>query len=78
MLKNGKVLFCRCGCGQETARVVLPPGRKLQSIYFGTVTGHEPIIKDVVDSEWISKRVEAYNIITLSRGLINEKRYNRI
>ncbi len=34
-------MFCRCKCGEETARVKVPPGSKLKSNFFGYVTGHE-------------------------------------
>lgn len=58
-------VFCRCGCGEQTGYLNLPPGRKLKDRLHGVITGHTPPARGIIGPEMQSKMAAAALSINL-------------
>lgn len=70
-------VFCRCGCGEQTGYLNLPPGRRLRDCLLGVITGHTPPARGIIDYEMQSKMAAAALAINLTGKYVADK-YGRI
>lgn len=82
MLKSGEgeYVFCRCGCGEPTARVKLPPGSKLEEKFFGYKLGHKVDLKkiwaerDIINQRRAAVLINAMEAMGVTFAKINAKK----